>query len=72
MNTKQQLDEIQKAIDAIRENLGLNPPEKPNGCEQYELPDYTHLLPEGYEFCQEQEIRIHPDGTRDTTYIYTE
>lgn len=51
MNTKQQLDDIQKAIDAIRENLGLNHSEKPNGCE----PDYTHLLPEGYEFCEEQD-----------------
>jgi hypothetical protein len=51
MNTKQQLDDIQKAIDAIRENLGLNRSEKPNSCE----PDYTHLLPEGYEFCAEQD-----------------
>jgi hypothetical protein len=32
MDTKQQLDDIQKAIDAIRENLGLN---------QYELPDFV-------------------------------
>ena len=51
MNTKQQLDDIQKAIDAIRVNLGLNRSEKPNSCE----PDYTHLLPEGYEFCAEQD-----------------
>jgi hypothetical protein len=51
MNTKQQLDDIQKAIDAIRENLGLNRSEKPNSSE----PDYTHLLPEGYEFCAEQD-----------------
>jgi hypothetical protein len=54
MDTKQQLDEIQKAIDAIRENLGLNRSEKPNSCEPIE-PDYTHLLPEGYEFCAEQD-----------------
>jgi hypothetical protein len=51
MDTKQQLDEIQKAIDAIRENLGLNRSEKPNSSE----PDYTHLLPEGYEFCTEKD-----------------
>ena len=51
MDTKQQLDEIQKAIDAIRENLGLNSSEKPNSSE----PDYTHLLPTGYEFCTEQD-----------------
>jgi hypothetical protein len=51
MNTKQQLDNIQKAIDAIRENLGLNRSEKPNSCE----PNYTHLLPEGYEFCTEED-----------------
>ena len=52
MNTKQQLDDIQKAIDAIRENLGLNTSEKPNSCE----PEYTHLLPDGYEFCTEQDV----------------
>jgi hypothetical protein len=51
MNTKKQLDEIQKSIDAIRANLGLNHSEKPNSCEI----DYTHLLPEGYEFCEESE-----------------
>jgi hypothetical protein len=51
MDTKQQLDDIQKAIDAIRENLGLNRSEKPNSCE----PDYTHLLPDGYEFCTEED-----------------
>ena len=51
MDTKQQLDEIQKAIDAIRENLGLNRSEKPNSSE----PDYTHLLPDGYEFCTEED-----------------
>jgi hypothetical protein len=28
----------------------MNHSEKPNSCE----PDYTHLLPEGYEFCAEQ------------------
>jgi hypothetical protein len=63
MNTKQQLDDIQKAIDAIRENLGLNHSEKPNSCE----PDYTHLLPDGYEFCNEQDaekwvkVEMNPD-----------
>jgi hypothetical protein len=54
MDTKQQLDDIQKAIDAIRENLGLNHSEKPNSCEPIE-PDYTHLLPEGYDFCTEED-----------------
>jgi len=64
MNTKQQLDEIQKAIDAIRENLGLNHSEKPNSSE----PDYTRLLPEGYEFCTEQDaekwvkVEMRPDS----------
>ena len=51
MNTQEQIDALRARI----EQLELNHSEKPNGCEQYELPDYTHLLPEGYEFCQEQD-----------------
>jgi hypothetical protein len=72
MNTKQQLDEIQKAIDAIRENLGLNHSEKPNSSE----PDYTQLLPEGYEFCTEQDAEkwvkvelIDVEGENELGYI---
>jgi hypothetical protein len=73
MNTKQQLDDIQKAIDAIRENLGLNHSEKPNSCEI----DYTHLLPDCYEFCAEQDaekwvkVGMNPDRREQLEIGYT-
>jgi hypothetical protein len=46
MDTKQQLDDIQKAIDAIRENLGLNHSEKPNSWMHDFIPEYP-LKPNG-------------------------
>jgi hypothetical protein len=48
MNTQEQIDALRARI----ERLELNHSEKPNSCE----PDYTHLLPTGYEFCTEEEV----------------
>ena len=60
MNTQEQIDALRTEIERIKNHIGLpdsihihqgnlNHSEKPNSCE----PDYTHLLPEGYEFCAE-------------------
>jgi len=61
MNKQEQIDRLQFRIERIEAKLAeqhisnnfskLNPSEKPNSCE----PDYTHLLPEGYEFCSEED-----------------
>jgi hypothetical protein len=61
MNKQEQIDALQFRIERIEAKLAeqhisnnfskLNRSEKPNSCE----PDYTHLLPEGYEFCTEQD-----------------
>jgi hypothetical protein len=61
MNKQEQINALQFRIERIEAKLAeqhisnnfrkLNHSEKPNSCE----PDYTHLLPEGYEFCAEQD-----------------
>jgi hypothetical protein len=73
MNKQEQINALQFRIERIEAKLAeqhisnnfrkLNRSEKPNSCE----PDYTHLLPEGYEFCTEQDaekwvkVEINPD-----------
>jgi len=58
---QEQIDRLQLRIERIEAHLAeqhipnnfgkLNHSEKPNSSE----PDYTHLLPEGYEFCTEED-----------------
>jgi len=73
MKKQEQIDALRTEIERIKEHIGLpyiyihqgnlNHSEKPNSCE----PDYTHLLPEGYEFCAEQDaekwvkVEMNPD-----------
>jgi hypothetical protein len=75
MNKQEQINALQFRIERIEAKLAeqhisnnfskLNRSEKPNSSE----PDYTHLLPEGYEFCAEQDAEkwvkvefYRPDG----------
>jgi hypothetical protein len=61
MNKQEQINALRFRIERIEAKLAeqhipnnfsnLNGSEKPNTCE----PDYTHLLPDGYEFCTEQD-----------------
>jgi hypothetical protein len=73
MNKHEQINALQFRIERIEAQLAeqhisnnfrnLNRSEKPNSCE----PDYTHLLPEGYEFCTEEDaekwvkVEMNPD-----------
>jgi hypothetical protein len=61
MNKQEQIDALRFRIERIEAKLAeqhisnnfskLNRSEKPNSS----APDYTHLLPDGYEFCAEQD-----------------
>jgi hypothetical protein len=61
MKKQEQIDALRREIERIKEHIGLpyiyihkgnlNHSEKPNSSET----DYTHLLPDGYEFCSEQD-----------------
>jgi hypothetical protein len=59
MNKQEQIDALRFRIERIEQHLAEQHipnnfgkcSEISNGCE----PDYAHLLPEGYEFCQEQD-----------------
>jgi hypothetical protein len=73
MKKQEQIDALQFRIERIEAKLAeqhimnnfrkLNRSEKPNSCE----PNYTHLLPSCYEFCEEQDaekwvkVELNPD-----------
>jgi hypothetical protein len=54
MNIQDQLNDLSERLNRIEEKLATNHNSVADAIRQTE-PDYTHLLPEGYEFCAEEQ-----------------